>query len=148
MQQIAYRLGASEPPLTLAQRNLPSTIQVPAYASTVMPLRLYFHGVSPLAHTHTTRTVSYTPSGSCSFPRFLSRALSLSIPLLAFCPAFPTILAQCKLLGEALGVGLGCWAGMAPLLIAPERYAKKEAAAEAGAAAVGGGGGDAAEEGE
>ena len=40
---------------------------------------------------------------------------------------------QCKLLGEALGVGLGCWAGMAPLLLAPDRFAKKDAGGDAAA---------------
>ena len=34
---------------------------------------------------------------------------------------------QCRLLGEAVGVGLGCWAGMAPLLLYPERFSKADA---------------------
>ena len=58
VQQIANRLGASEPPLTAAQRRLSSTV-------------------------------------------------------------------RCRLAGEALGVGLGCWLGMAPLALAPDRFAKK-----------------------
>jgi len=60
VQQVANLLGAAEPALTHAQRNLPSTI-------------------------------------------------------------------QCRLLGEAVGVGLGCWAGMAPLLLYPERFSKADA---------------------
>jgi hypothetical protein len=63
IQQLANGLGAAEPVMTHAQRNLPSTVQY-------------------------------------------------------------------RLLGEATGVTLGCWAGMAPLLICPERYNKAEANAE------------------
>lgn len=37
---------------------------------------------------------------------------------------------QYRLLGEATGITLGCWAGMAPLLICPERYNRAEANAE------------------
>jgi hypothetical protein len=63
IQQFANGLGAAEPVMTQAQRNLPSTVQY-------------------------------------------------------------------RLLGEATGVTLGCWAGMTPLLICPERYNKAEAQAE------------------
>ena len=63
IQQLANGLGAAEPVITHAQRNLPSTVQY-------------------------------------------------------------------RLLGEATGVTLGCWAGMAPLLICPERYNKAGPQAE------------------